>query len=227
MPASLSLEQIIRQECVPVLDCMLTITDDTGEAAFLYFKEGELVEANFASLWGRDALVEILKWKITSRTIASLPLGIKRSLWESLEVLLHPDDRASVIGGLATPTAPIFKTRRSATGPLISVGLDRYKSIPNLLKIVEIGRDKESVLFQCPPDKGPPEETEWLIDFANRVRAVGETLGFGGCDKWTIETDKNQIVGFSRDDKFIALVRRRDAMQEDLEAAVNAIAEGK
>ena len=66
-----------------------------------------------------------------------------------------------------------------------------------------------------------------LSEFASRVRAVGETLGFGGCDKWTIETDKNQIVGFSRDDKFIALVRRRDAMQEDLEAAVNAVAEGK
>jgi len=130
-------------------------------------------------------------------------------------------------GRLASGTGPMFKTRRSATGPLISAGLDRYKAIPNLLKIVEIGRDKEAVLFQCPPDKGPPEETEWLIEFASRVRAVGETLGFGGCDKWTIETDKNQIVAFSRDDKFIALVRRRDAMQEDLETAVNAVAEAQ
>jgi hypothetical protein len=227
MPASLSLEQIIRQECIPVLDCMLTITDDTGEAAFLYFKEGELVEANFASLWGRDALVEILKWKITSRMIASLPLGIKRSLWEPLEVLLHPADQASNSGRLATPTAPIFKTRRSSTGPLISAGLDRYKTIPNLLKIVEIGKDKETVLFQSPPEKGQPEPTEWLIEFAARVRSVGETLGFGSCDKWTIETDKSQIVGFSRDDKFIALLRLRDAMQEDLETAVNAVAEAQ
>jgi hypothetical protein len=224
MPASLSLEQIIRKECVPVLDCMLTVTDATGEAAFLYFKEGELVEANFASLWGRDALSEILKWKITSRMIASLPLGIKRSLWEPLDALLHPDAEVTGSGRLATATAPIFKTRRIPTGPLTSAGLERYKAIPNLLKIVEIGRESETVLFDG-GDKGVPEETEWLIEFASRVRAVGETLGFGACDKWTIETDKNQIVGFERDDKFIALVRRRDAMQEDLETAVNAVAE--
>jgi hypothetical protein len=223
MAASLSLEQIIRKECAPVLDCMLTVTDATGEAAFLYFKEGELVEANFASLWGRDALAEILTWKITSRAIASLPLGIKRSLWEPLEVLLHPEVKVSGSGRLSSATAPIFKTRRLGTGPLAAVGIDRYKNIPNLLKIVEIGRETETVLFEAGSDK--LDDTSWLVEFAGRVRAVGDTLGFGGCDKWTIETDKNQIVGFARDDKFIALVRRRDAMQDDLETAVNAIVE--
>ena len=33
MPAPLSLEHIIRQDCQPAGDCMLTVTDDTGEAA--------------------------------------------------------------------------------------------------------------------------------------------------------------------------------------------------
>jgi hypothetical protein len=220
------LEQIIRKECAPVLDCMLTITDSTGEAAFLYFKEGELVEANYASLWGRDALAEILTWKITSRAIASLPLGIKRSLWEPLEILLHPEVKVSGSGRLSTATSPIFKTRRlgSGTSPLGNVGLDRYKNIPNLLKIVEIGRESETVLFEAGGDK--TDETDWLVEFAGRVRAVGDTLGFGACDKWTIETDKNQIVGLARDDKYIALVRKRDAMQEDLETTVTALAEG-
>ena len=224
MAASLSLEQIIRKECAPVLDCMLTITDSTGEAAFLYFKEGELVEANFASLWGRDALAEILTWKIVARAIAPLPLGIKRSLWEPLEVLLHPEAKVTGSGHLTTATSPIFKTRRlGGTGPLNTVGIDRYKSIPNLLKIVEIGRETETALFEASGDK--PEETAWLVEFAGRVRAVGDTLGFGACEKWTIETDKNQIVGLARDDKFVALVRRRDAMQEDLEMLVKAITE--
>lgn len=227
MAASLSLEQIIRKECVPVLDCMLTITDGTGEAAFLYFKEGELVEANFASLWGRDALTEILTWKITSRAIAPLPLGIKRSLWDSLEQLLHPEAKSTASGKLLTATSPMFKTRRTPTGPLGAGGLDRYKNIPKLLKMVEIGREKETVLFEAPVEKGASaEDTTWLIEFAGRVRAVGDTLGFGGCDKWTIETDKNQIVGFARDDKYIALVRRRDGMSEDLETLVLNVAEG-
>ena len=219
MPAPLVLENIIRRECMPVLDCMLTVTDSTGEAAFLYFKEGELVEANFASLWGRDALTEILTWTICTRAIAPLPLGIKRSLWDSLEALLHPGG-APKSGRLAN--APQFKTRQlAASAP---GALDRYKTIPNLLKMVEIGREKETVLFDG-GEKAPPEETEWLIEFASRVRAVGETLGFGGCDKWTIETEKSQIVGFARDDNYVALVRRKEAMQDDLETTVATMIE--
>ena len=227
MAATLSLEEIIRKECVPVLDCMLTVTDATNEAAFLYFKEGELVEANFASLWGRDALTEILTWKIASRTIASLPLGIKRSLWEPLEQLLHPDAKSTSSGRLMTATSPIFKTRRTPSGPLGAAGLDRYKNIPKLLKMVEVSREKESVLFEAPAEKGGPiEDTSWLVDFAGRVRSVGETLGFGNCDKWTIETDKNEIVGFARAGKYVALLRRRDAMSEDLETLMINADEG-
>jgi hypothetical protein len=218
MAAPLSLEKIIRNECMPVLDCMLTITDDTGESAFLYFKEGELVEANFASLWGRDALTEIVNWTIVSRAIASLPLGIKRSLWEPLEMLLYPDGHPKGLAG-----KPQFQTRRlSAATPGT---LDRFKAIPKLLRMVEVGSDKETVLFESAGEKTAPEDTAWLVEFAGRVRAVGDTLGFGSCDKWTIETEKNQIVGFSRESKYIALVRAKDAMQEDLETTVTGMSE--
>ena len=75
-----SLEEIIRKECLPLRDCMLTITDAGGEAAFLYFKEGELIEANYAALWGKEALAQIVTWKLADGTVAPLPLGIKRSL---------------------------------------------------------------------------------------------------------------------------------------------------
>ena len=224
MAAALSLEQIIRSECIPSLDCMLTITDESGEAAFLYFKEAELVEANFASLWGRDALTEILKWRICARAIAPLPLGIKRSLWDPLDQLLHPDAPVTASGHVVA--SPKFKTRHLAN-PSTPTALERYKNIPNLLKMVELDRKRETVLFEAPLEKGvSSEDTQWLVEFAGRVRAVGETLGFGACDKWTIETDKNQIVGFARDDKFLALVRHKDAMQEDLESAVTTVSEG-
>src|SRR5579871_2470161 len=220
MPAPLSLENIIRKECVPVLDCMLTVTDTSGEAAFLYFKEGELVEANFASLWGRDALAEILNWTICSRAIAPLPLGIKRSLWEPLEELLHRGG-VSRSGGLGLGTASLAPRKLAASTP---GALDRYKRIPNLLKMVEISRERETVLHEG-AEKASPEETEWLVEFASRVRAVGETLGFGSCDRWMIETEKTQIVAFARDDGFVALLRRKVPMQDDLEAAVSGVME--
>jgi hypothetical protein len=138
---------------------------------------------------------------------------------DPLETLLYPSRSASADGSL--PTSPVFKTTRTvSTG--IRGGLDRYRNIPNLLRMVEVGRDHETVLFEAPADRGEQEQTEWLVEFAGRVRAVGETLGFGTCGKWTIDTDKSQIVGFRHDDKFVAVLRRKDAMQEDLESAVTA-----
>ena len=222
MSAPLSLEHVVRQECLPAGDCMLTVTDDTGEAGFLYFKEGQLIEANFSSLWGQDALSEILKWRLCARALAPLPLGIKRSLWEPLEHLLYPGVKVTLSGTL--PTLPAFKTRRTPA-PVLR-GLDRFRNIPNLLRMVELGAKGETILFEAPVERGEQEETEWLVDFASRVRAVGETLGFGACEKWAIDTDQSQIVGFRHEDKFVAVLRHKDAMQDDLESAVTAINEG-
>jgi hypothetical protein len=208
-----SLEEIIRKECLPLRDCMLTITDANGEAAFLYFKEGELIEANYAALWGKDALAQIVTWKLADRTVAPLPLGIKRSLWDPIDLLLNP----GMIAGKSS--GPAFHAQRSSP----SSPFDRFKAIAGLLKMVQIERGKENVIHEAPATEGEPENTEWLIDFAERAKSVGDTLGFGGCDKWMIDTERYQVVGLSHDEGFIALLRRKDAFQEDLETAVQAV----
>ena len=114
MAAPKSLEEIIRKDCLPLRDCMLTITDATGEAAFLYFKEGELIEANYAALWGKEALAQIITWRLEDSTVAPLPLGIKRSLWDQLEFLLNPSLAATASGKLAARSGPVFNAQKVA-----------------------------------------------------------------------------------------------------------------
>lgn len=212
-----SLEEIIRKECLPLRDCMLTITDANGEAAFLYFKEGELIEANYAALWGKDALAQIVGWKLTERTVAPLPLGIKRSLWDQIEFLLNPSLVATASGKL--PVLPAFQSKLS--GP--ASPFDRYKAISGLLKLVHLEKNKMNVVYEDLDNKSDSENVEWLSEFANRVKSVGDTLGFGHCEKWTIDTERYQVVGLGHDEGFISLVRRKDAFQDDLEAAVQAV----
>jgi hypothetical protein len=84
----------------------------------------------------------------------------------------------------------------------------------------------DTTIHEAQPDKGETESTEWLIDFAARVKAVGDTLGFGTCEKWTVDTERYQLVGLSHEENFIALLRRKDAAQDDLETAVDAVIEG-
>jgi hypothetical protein len=215
MASPQSLEEIIRKDCLPLRDCMLTITDANGEAAFLYFKEGELIEANYAALWGKEALAQIVTWKLADSTVAPLPLGIKRSLWDQIEFLLNP--------GAATASGkvglrPSFQAQKSTP----STPFDRFKSISGLLKMIQIEKGKESVVFEGPDGLGDMENTVWLTEFADRAKAVGDTLGFGICEKWTIDTEKYQVVGLNHDDSFIVLLRRKDDFQDDLDAAINA-----
>jgi hypothetical protein len=214
--ATQTLEEIIRKECLPLRDCMLTITDANGEAAFLYFKEGELIEANYSALWGKEALAQIISWKLADFTVAPLPLGIKRSLWDQIEFLLNPNLATTASGKLiGRPTFNAQKTTPSSP-------FDRFKSISGLLKIIQIVRGKDTVIFEA-PNSGEVEATAWLNDFSERAKSVGDTLGFGVCEKWTIDTEKYQVVGLNHDESFVVLVRRKEDFQDDLDAAVNAV----
>ncbi len=219
MANSKSLEEIIRKDCLPLRDCMLTITDATGEAAFLYFKEGELIEANYAALWGKEALAQIITWKLEDSTVAPLPLGIKRSLWDQLEFLLNPGLATTASGKLAARAGPIFTAQKTTP----SSPFDRFKVIAGLLKMVQIEKSKESVLYESASAESDTENTSWLIEFADRAKSVGDTLGFGACEKWTIDTEKFQVVGLNHDNGFIVLMRRKDDFQDDLDTAINAV----
>jgi hypothetical protein len=211
-----SLEEIIRKDCLPQRDCMLTITDANGEAAFLYFKEGELIEANYAALWGKEALAQIVTWNLADSTVAPLPLGIKRSLWDQIEFLLNPG-MATASGKVAL--RPAFHAQKSSP----SSPFDRFKSISGLLKMIQIERGKENVIFEATPGQGDTDNTVWLVEFADRAKSVGDTLGFGICEKWTIDTEKYQVVGLNHDESFVVLLRRKDDFQDDLDAAINAV----
>jgi hypothetical protein len=220
MAKSQSLEEIIHKDCLPLRDCMLTITDANGEAAFLYFKEGELIEANYAALWGKEALAQIVGWTLADSTVAPLPLGIKRSLWDQIEFLLNPG-LATASGKLASRPGPSFHAQKITS----SSPFDRFKAIEGLLKMVQVERGKETVIFEAEASAGAPENTEWLTDFTSRATSVGDTLGFGVCEKWTIDTERYQVVGLNHDQSFIVLLRRKDASPDDLDTAVNAVLE--
>ena len=210
-----TLEDVIRKECLPLRDCMLTITDSTGEAAFLYFKEGELIEANYAALWGKEALAQITPWKLADFAVAPLPLGIKRSLWDQVDVLLNPGAPTTASGRVAV--RPTFNAQKLAP----SSPFERFRAIPGLLKMVQIEAKKATVLYEA--ENEDPENTDWLFDFTERARSVGDTLGFGACEKWAIDTDRYQVVGLNHDETFIVLLRRKDAYPDDLETAVDEV----
>jgi hypothetical protein len=165
-------------------------------------------------------LAQIVTWTLADRTVAPLPLGIKRSLWDSLEFLLNPG-MATASGKIPVRTGPTFNAQRITP----SSPFDRFKSVEGLSKMVQIEKGKANVVYEGPAENATTENIDWIIDFAMRATSVGDTLGFGVCEKWTIDTERYQVVGLNHDSGFIVLLRAKGLFQEDLDVAVNAVIE--
>lgn len=206
-----SISEIILEECVPQRDCMLTLQDSSGEVGFFYFKDAELIEANYSSHWGKEAVEEVIEWNLSEYTISPLPLGIKRSVWDAIEVLLRlnsatesamlPQFKAEKIGAAATP-------------------YDNFKELPGVTKIFRIESTKETIIYEA--ENELPQETSWMVEFYQRARSVGETLGFGKVDRWSLATDRYQVVGLMQDKEFLGILRKHDVNTDDFEAACEA-----
>jgi hypothetical protein len=202
-----SIDDIIRDECLPMRDCMLTVQDINGEAGFLYFKDTELIEANYAALWGKEALSEVLTWNLAEYAVAPLPLGIKRSLWDSLESLLNPKLEPTASGRI-----PILKARYSKATEAEdedASAFDPYRKIPGIIKLVRLVDNEHQVLFEAPGTTR--EQTEWTNEFMQKARAAGETLGFGQMNKWILMTDRYQMIAFKHEKGVLVIMRTSEA----------------
>jgi hypothetical protein len=211
------LQEVIKERCLPQKDCMLTVQDVNGETAFLYFKEAELIEANYATYWGKDALAEINQWELAEYTVGSLPLGIKRSLWDPIEILLQ----AQRTGG---GPREVTQTRVSSFSPVLKgeegVDYEDFKTLPGVTKLISFEKGKATTIFV--KEGEVEEQTPWLEDLLLRSKALGETLGFGKLDQWSVTTDRYYVVGFQYGGGILAVLRKHEEGLLDFEAACMA-----
>lgn len=203
------LESIIRNECLPEGDCMLTVMDAAGEAGFLYFKDAELIEANYAALWGKEAVGELKNWEISEHTVAPLPLGIKRSLWDSLDILLAG---ANVVTDSVSSVSPRFNLD---TPDADQEPYEALAGLPGVLQIINFKDGDYDIAYNAEPDN--IERTEWTKEFLVRAKGVGETLGMGRLHTWVVTTERYIVVGLLHRGHRLGVVRSFDAEVMDFD----------
>lgn len=212
----MTLVEIIRNECLPARDCMLTVQDSDGEAAFFYFKDAELIEANFASMWGKDALAQVMTWNIVEHTITALPLGIKRSLWDSLDILLVPPE---TITPEITKSSSILPSFSDAKVIKEVTPFDQFKQVPGVTSLFFIENGQHRVVYQVSKEV---ENTTWVNEFLQTSKALGDTLGFGKLKQLVLTTDRYHIIGFRFQAGILGVVRKDDVGLDDFEADCRA-----
>lgn len=195
-----SLIEIIRTECVPNRNCMLTVFDQNAESGFLYFKDTQLIEVNTGKLWGIHALGEIFKWQITSFTIGELPIGIKRSLWDPLDKLLEKFAGEGAAAGLmdllqegsdgqmeGMAAASIQLDETSPLAPFV----ESVQQLPGFHALFQ--EDQNSLVKLVGKSPISAMNPEWFDDFYSKTDIMSESLGAGLLLDWYIELESCRV----------------------------------
>ncbi|NJL19371.1 MAG: hypothetical protein HC901_03655 [Bdellovibrionaceae bacterium] len=182
-----NLLEIIRDECLPQRNCMLTIYNVEGDSAFLYFKDAQLIEVNTGKCWGKEALQVIATWVIVSFDRSELPLGIKRTLWESLDNLFTEVLGAEGAAGLAeyVRSLPVSPYEEALQEPALLLPNDPLAPVIAALKEIEgfkavYREDRNEVRLVGGESVYQALSTEWSSSLGRRSRMLGGGLGRGG-----------------------------------------------
>jgi hypothetical protein len=188
--------EIIQTHCIPRNNCLLTLINDQGETGFIYFKEGQMIEANYGAIWSTDAFGIMLGWTIAQYHIGELPVGIKRTIWDSVEKLAAQGATAEPEKIVPKIHPGAFSTAEQNTFAARCADLDGFQA-----------------MFRERPEEHPqqiagktPASVDWLEDFERRSKAINQTLATGKLKHFYIRTPDFQAWKVNVDQKnFIIL----------------------
>jgi hypothetical protein len=193
------LVEIIKVDCIPERNCMLTVFDESGESGFLYFKDSQLIEVNTGKLWGKKALEAVFTWRMENYSIGELPLGIKRTLWEPLDKMIEEIAGEGSAEGLMDVFKQLPSEERVSKAAAYSLAEDDplgpvIKQLREAKGCLAVWRQKEggteAVAGESPT---PAISPEWVSQFGRRIQEVGDTLGAGLSEGWLLEIAECRI----------------------------------
>jgi hypothetical protein len=224
-----SLIQIIRDECMPYRNCMLTLTDRSGETGFIYFKDAQLIEANSGAEWGMDALRKICDWEVASHGLSELPYGIKRTLWEPVDKLfdslLGTGAGASLLAAVqALPEGEEkidIVTEQVAPDDPMAILCTQLSALPGFISLVRDEGRGMRLLEGSPMPQGFTQE--WLEQFDERLGQTGAGLGAGALENWLLELADSRLLRFRHSKNFLILRCDLTVLPDDFESGIHQI----
>jgi hypothetical protein len=203
----MTLVEIIEQECLPNRNCMLTVQDAKGETGFLYFKDAQLIEVNYGGMWGVDALARIMRWNLETHALAELPMGIKRSLWDPIEVLLAKVNEDPL---LAAPVGTAV-TPEEGSNPLHAL----LQQVPGFLAVFE--KSSSGYELGC-GDPGFPLTPAMLDDLDDQGGVFGSGLGAGYITDWSFDTGTHRVIRIASSMLAVVIVGSNMGIGEEFDA---------
>jgi len=204
---------------MPRRNCMLTVQAMNGDTGFVYFKDGQIIEANCGGLWGVKAFELIYFWQLASYQISESPLGIKRTLWETFEELV-----TQVQNARAEEAAQRAEEAESEVGYLESSATPLQAQIQSLPGFCGLFEKRTYGFYELVSGFVPADSitAEWLEEFDQQAANFGQSLDSGPMIQWGIEMNQFKIFKISSPDLQIVVIADSQGTSEEFESECEA-----
>ncbi len=223
-----NLIDIIKLECLPRRSCMLTLYDTNSDNAFLYFKEAQLIEVNAGTFWGKDALKMVFGWEISSYDMDALPMGIKRTIWESLDVIIEElvsrevaEDVGQAMRSIEAGDAPTPSTDLSGLRDTLQPYIDQLAVLPGFVALYKAHHEKARLLAGKAPTSAV--SAEWFSQFTDRVLRLGDSLSAGALLSWYLEVNDFRVWRIEIEGEVVYLMSDFESSPDEFETAFQEV----
>ena len=162
---SKTLVDIIQLECLTQSSAILKITSAVGEGR-IWIQKGEIIDAACGQNLGREAFLEMLRWKSGSFEILPSDVPRPRTIFSSYENLLM--ETAQAMDESDADVAPSEETNALAV-------FARYKGVQSAVAV----DGADATKFEHWGAENPDEMAAWIHQTTRAMRTLGDRLEAG------------------------------------------------
>ena len=163
---SKTLVDIVQLECLTQSSAILQVTSATGEGR-IWIQKGEIIDAATGETLGREAFLEMLRWKAGSFEILPSEVPRPRTIFSSYENLLMETAQAMDESETEVPAVAVETS--------LLAGFARYKGVQCVVAV----EGADATKFEHWGTENADEMAAWIHQTARAMRTLGERLEAG------------------------------------------------
>jgi CheY-like chemotaxis protein len=206
---SKTLVDIVQLECLTQSSAILKITSATGEGR-IWIQKGEIIDAACGELMGKDAFLEMLRWKAGSFEILPNDTPRPRTIFSSYENLLM--ETAHSLDEAEAEEASAVEANSLAI-------FSRYKGVQFVVAVE--GADKTK--FEHWAVENPEQMAAWVHQTTRALRTLGDRLEAGHLEQVEALGPQRHVAILTSDEQDLGVGFTRSASLPHIQETMKQI----
>ncbi|MDB6153199.1 MAG: Response regulator receiver protein [Chthoniobacteraceae bacterium] len=194
---SKTLVDIVQLECFTQSSAILKVTTSVGEGR-IWLQRGEIIDASTGDMTGREAFLEMMRWKAGNFELLASDLPRPRTIFSSYESLLM--ETAQTLDETAAVTPSLEEAGLGAFG--------RFKGVQFAVSVQTTDKNK----FDQWGMENPEQMASWIHETSKNLRNLGDKLVAGQLERFEGLGPQRHIAVLSGDEQSLGIGFTRSAV---------------